>query len=361
MINRILIYVFLIAGVIEAQNFHFQEEMDGAFLARGALTITATGNTLKISHPKTGDVSLRQDGIKKFITSPDGLGVLVINYNFTPGKNDIPVNYYYATSQNGLVFQSSLTSPFDLPHPKFSLDNSGNIYLFDPMKMTLTVTGVKGERKVQIQENPPFEMEKTFYLKCGTDFVLGASNIHGRLDEGENIVVFRYSPQTGELQKELIAGSTISAMAWEDSRLQLVVTREGNQTIEKKSFLFSENIAVYTETAKAAGHNFVVSGSEFTLTNGSLTMHTADGTAKSIEPVTGKISGKHVRLNENNVLIELLTGSTKEFALLQPELDFTLKNTGITLSGNARYDMFMNDNKLFVIEEYKKTLIYSLQ
>lgn len=359
--NRFLIVVFLIVGVIKAQNFHFQEEMDGAFLERGALTITSTGNTLKIKHPNTGDLTLGLAGIKKFFPSPDGLGFLVTNFEFPSGKNDIQVTYFYATTQNGLLFQSSFTSPFDLPHPKLSIDNSGNIYIFDPMKMVLTVTGNRGTQSVQIQDNPVFEMEKTFYLKCGTDFVLGAVNIQGRADHGKNIAVFRYSPQTRKLQKELIDGSTISFFSFEGALAYISVTLESAEKIEQKSFLFQKDISDFRESPLPNGRKFALGGNDFFITDGLLKSLTADGKVIPIETGSDRVTGNFFVVDDNSVLIEVLNGKAKEFVILEGGTDFAIKNSGIMVSSGSRCDMFLNDNRLFVIEDYNKTLIYSLQ
>lgn len=361
MFFRFIKIVILVIGIAHGQNFQFQEESPGAYLTRGPLIISSTGEVISIKHPSTGDITLMLKGIKKYIASPDGSGILILNFGFLPGKSDYTIDYFYATEQNGLLFRESRIAPFDLPHPKFSIDDLGHIYIFDPMTLSLSLTGIRGSSKIKIIEEVPFVMEKTFFLKSGTDFVVGVSNIEARSDEADNIVVFKFSPSIGIVQKSMLEGSTVSALSVDISGIIVSTISEHSAEISEKTVQLADDFSSSITLPAQISQKLTLGGKEIFIGRNEIKINSPDDQVKIVTLGTGQTANSVWLLNSAAVLIKVQSGTSSDLMILNEQEKFEPRNSGITLQDNSRYDMFISEDTIFLIEDYKRTLIYSIQ
>ncbi len=347
----------LTSGILFSQDFRFVEEAAGAYFSTGGMEIIASADRITINHPSSGKVTQAIRGVKKFIQSPSGTFTLVLSFDFQPGKSDYPVYLYLVSRSSGLIYTKTVTAPFDLPHPLFAVDDSGVIYSFEPLRMTLSADLLGNNSEVLIVEDAEFQMERTFFLKAGSTSVTGATNLLGRDDAGQNIHLFTYSYADGNLNSFRLKGSTISSLDIAGDQVLLTVNRESEAGVFPESRLLNSTFTESTQLAEPA--IYILSPERFITRQGLITGKDGAITSSPALSQVKAVTGVYTLTGEKK-LLSVVTDQGNEFFIYHSASGDIRRAEGITAGKTSRLELFISGGKLFAVEDYAKTTIYQI-
>ncbi|GMU86549.1 MAG: hypothetical protein AMXMBFR48_17910 [Ignavibacteriales bacterium] len=357
MADRFLVLWIMFAGILLSQDFTKREETAGAFFSSEGMEIIASSDRITVNHPSTGKVTQSIKGVKKFIQSPSGAYLVILSFDFQPGKSDYPVSLFLVSRSSGLIYNKTLTAPFDLPHPLFAVDDNGVVYSFEPLSLTLTADRIGNISEISIVEDAEFQMERTFFLKAGNGSVIGAVNLLGRDDSGDNILLFAYDFSTKSLKSKRLRGSTISGMEIADGEILLTTTRESESGVFQESRLLNNS---FTESMLPAEPVSYLLTSELFLTRQGV-IRGRDGSviASPVLSQVKTITGVYT-LPGGKKLLSAVTNEGNQFFIYHTATGDIRRSEGITAGKNSRPELFISSGMLFVVEDYVKTTIYQI-
>ncbi|QOJ30141.1 MAG: hypothetical protein HRU80_15190 [Ignavibacteriales bacterium] len=357
MVNRFLVLFAIIIGGIFPQDFSRVKEAAGAYISSGGMEIIASDDRLTVNHPVSGKITQQLTGVKKIIPSPSGTFFLLLNFGFQPDKSDYPVSLFLVSRSSGLIYTKDITASFDLPHPLFAVDDNGVIYSFEPLRMILS-SDLRGSiTETAVVENAEFTMERTFFLKAGSASVTGASNILGRDDAGENIVLFTYTPADGNIQSVRLKGSTLSGFDEAGGQLLLSVNRESESGVYPETRLMNTDFTESITLAEPA--IYMLTPDRFITRQGKITGRDGSSFASPLPGSVKAVTGVYT-LDETKTLLTAVTGAGNEFFIYDTASGAIRKADGISAGKDSRMEIFIFGRTLFAVENYVKTTIYQI-
>lgn len=188
---------------ILAQALKIDREINGSYYKLNDLEINLSSDQISIMRNNENIYSENISGKKVFKSSPGGNYFFIASFLFSNEKSDYPIDIKVFEKTGEMIFRYKLTAPFDLPHPLISVNDNGFLALFDPLKFSVDFIGKESNRKVELEKDVPFEMEKAAFMEMNDDylFVLTSQTALDVTENSENVKLYKINLSGLEIDK----------------------------------------------------------------------------------------------------------------------------------------------------------------
>jgi hypothetical protein len=166
-----LFTTILFTGFPLAQSLQIEQEFSTSYYEFHDLKINFTQAEFNISKDKGIIFSEKLAGKKIFKSSPAENYFIIVNYQFSNEKTDYQIDVRVFDKNGELALPYKFQAYFDLPHSLVNINDNGVLALFDPLSFKVKLISKEYSREIELEKNPPFEMEKASYMEMNEDFL----------------------------------------------------------------------------------------------------------------------------------------------------------------------------------------------
>ncbi|NUN08360.1 MAG: hypothetical protein HUU54_04215 [Ignavibacteriaceae bacterium] len=174
MIKKIFIAILLLVVTTPAQESAQGNAQSGVF---GSVTIIYSDDSFSMTDGNSTIAGITITGKKVVIFSSEKSMAVLINYGFTKNKENYPITYYLLEQVKGVAYKGEITGYYDMPHPLFTVNESGVIAYCDPGTLKLTTDNYGNSSDVKLFGSIEYEMERGIFLQSDEERVYIAGNL----------------------------------------------------------------------------------------------------------------------------------------------------------------------------------------